>query len=578
MKRGTPSQSVLSALCLICIFGVAQPKIVQGKSEKDIPAVQTARAVQNKIEPSIVCLEFWTGGDDKSNGSYSPGTGFVISDLNGRKWIVTTAHSLAASGAGKKIETVMYYLPSSGDRREACGEVLVDEQYDLAMLSPNPKSDLTAPALTLAKDTDPLPNRLYAVGTAIGLPVHVECGAEGQEPDVVVIGNWLKRAELFVPLAPDLLLIRHRVPIAPGHSGAPVVDADGRVFGVQCSRARAAQNIGFAVHVKHLRNFFGRPTKPTKLEDLSLANLKVDSVLTRTNATPVAFHPQTADGGQSDISRPLTISLGKRNVEAPFIYHGYVEADAATVIQKYIEDRDWFLYEPDSGVRVLRLQQLLKRSRFARISNPLLGLQLLVPEGYQYGAKKTVNPTGIVVTLSPPAERNPSFQNAAPVTIWITEEPSLFEAAREHFIASVKSGKCELTAEEREFPSLLAIARENWEKAVIADRVDPRFCNRDLNIQTRVLLEDGNGVLRGNSKSELFDKTFDTQGPWRGSMNISATGSQIHNVRIASREPLVVTVHSQRTKEAFRAFNSLDDDCDLADCDATIIAASVSLR
>ena len=95
----------------------------------------------------------------------------------------------------------------------------------------------------------------------------------------------------------------------------------------------------------------------------------------------------------------MKVKVDGIEVEAPFIHHGYVEKDARKVIEKYVEDKDWYLTERFDGKRLKHLQDLLDRAPVARISNPILGFQVLVPKGYRYNAQATEEPNGLLVTF-----------------------------------------------------------------------------------------------------------------------------------------------------------------------------------
>src|SRR5206468_1649841 len=131
--------------------------------------------------------------------------------------------------------------------------------------------------------------------------------------------------------------------------------------------------------------------------------VSADSALARKAAPAVPFKATPAAFSASPLGKtpPVKVKLGGIEVEAPFVHHGYIERDARKVIEKYVEDKDWYLTEQFGGNRLKQFQDLLDRVPVARISNPLLGFQVLVPKGYRYSAQPTEKPNGLLVTFSP---------------------------------------------------------------------------------------------------------------------------------------------------------------------------------
>jgi hypothetical protein len=204
-----------------------------------------------------------------------------------------------------------------------------------------------------------------------------------------------KEVKAFAPMAGDLTFIRHDIPIAEGFSGSPVVSLrDGKVVGVQSSTLKDAAFVGFAVHRQHIHKFDWK-TPARDLKDPILTS--VDTVLARKSAQAVPYRPNPIATAPKE-PPPVKITLGGIEVEAPFVHHGYIEKDAFKVLEKYIEDQDWYLSEQFSGRRLKHLQDLLDRTSVARISNPLLGFEVLVPKGYRYSVLPT-DKGGVLLAL-----------------------------------------------------------------------------------------------------------------------------------------------------------------------------------
>lgn len=206
-------------------------------------SAELEKSIQAKVAPSVVYLQFWTAGTERGAEVGGYGTGFVIADSKQRNWILTAAHLLIAAGSKeqKKIEGVTYRLP----RQETfvhCGEMIVDEKYDLAALSPHPRYPLEV--LPLRLHTVDLEGRveLYAIGSASALSVDMYHGPQTAEPITVekMAEMRLLPLDAFKPFAADLTLLRHGIPIAPGYSGCPIVTGEGKVVGVQSSTLKDA--------------------------------------------------------------------------------------------------------------------------------------------------------------------------------------------------------------------------------------------------------------------------------------------------------------------------------------------------
>ena len=544
-----------------------------------IAADRDTGPLKAKVEPSVVYMEYFVAGKDGQLPELkSFGTGFVISDPKGEKWILTSAHSLQPTSDKRKVIDVKYRLINQ-QRPASCGSVIVDQEHDLAVFAPHNQYPLNVPTLTLLSAGKQIPTPLFALGTAFALDLQLEDGKYAAE--VLTVSEWAKKLHRnvadFSPFAGDLSLVRHNITAPHGYSGCPIFTANAEVVGVQSSRLKDDSNIGFAVHFKHIRDF-NWSKAPVSLNAINLADYSAGKLLAWTSTPPLSFKAETSSEAARSQTFPLRIKLGGVEVDAPLIHHGYVERDALTVIDKYIEDKGWYFTEQLGGIRLLRLQELLDRTRLARISNPLLGIHMLVPEGYRYSACPTMNPDGMLVTFSPPENRKVKLPYNLPVSLWVTVEPEHFRTGRQEFARHVASGRIKLSPAEIEYPSLLASFRDKWIRAAVTDIVGPRFASRDLKIR----VEESKGTLTQKAPNVLQAETFQQviygDGPWLRNNYLSDTSSRAHLVRVGTREPLILVVHSQFSKEDSAAFNRLDRECDITDMEFAILTSSVSAR
>jgi Trypsin-like peptidase domain len=543
-----------------------------------------------RVEPSLVHLYFWEEGDANQKGSplAGHGTGFVVTDPDNRRWIATTAHGFWTTDPKKMIVSVTYRLPWMTDSTP-CLTQLIDKAHDVAMLSPNREFPLDdVPPLDWGT-ADPIDgDQLLVVGSPSGLEFRSEAGEAKNKPITVfqMARHQMVGLEAFAPMKADLTFIQHNILIAGGFSGSPVVSLrDGKVVGLQSSTLPDAAFVGFAIHRQHVRGFDWR-IPPNNLEKPILVS--VDTALAWKSAPAVPFKanpvavPKPPKG---EAPPPVKVKLGGIEVEAPFIHHGYVEPDARKVIEKYVEDKDWYLTEQFGGNRLTRLQDLLDRVPVARISNPLLGFQVLVPKGYRYSAQPTEQPNGLLVTFSP--NKKVAAPYDWPLSIWVTVEPNLFTQARANFAKQLtlpdnSKLKITLTDDQTKSPAAFATFRDRMVNAMVADVVDPRFAYRDLGIRTQHVSDDPKKppTFRGNPKSPIFTNLIAGEGRWLRSIYFSANDVEqlCHHVRLSGRDPRVFVVHYQSSKKNAIAFNTGQGAFDPIHAEYALIASTVSAR
>ena len=199
------------------------------------------RALLDRAQPSVVSI---STGQSTSRGVFGGAGSGVVIDADGL--ILTNAHVI--SGA-TRMEVTLY----DGDVRPA------------SLVASSPEDDI---ALVRVDDpTDMVPAELGSSGA-------VEVG-----DDVVAIGNALNlggppsvtqgiiSAKDRTIQAPGDLVLRNLIQtdaaINPGNSGGPLLDADGRVVGINTAIIDDAQSIGFAIAID--------PIKPL-IDDLAAGN------------------------------------------------------------------------------------------------------------------------------------------------------------------------------------------------------------------------------------------------------------------------------------------------------------------
>jgi putative serine protease PepD len=212
-----------------------QPQPVRTQSEATDGSARPAnvivepgdiRSILDAARPAVVRID--VGGP---NGVEGTGTGFIV-DSSGV--IVTNAHVVADS------DTVMVHL---ADGSALTGDVVgADTRLDLAVVQVD-KTGL--PTLELGNSDDlQVGDAVVAIGNALGL-------SEGSGATVTT--GIISGLDRVVDVGSETLFnaIQTDAAINPGNSGGPLVDANGRVIGINTAIAspQTSNNVGFAISI-----------------------------------------------------------------------------------------------------------------------------------------------------------------------------------------------------------------------------------------------------------------------------------------------------------------------------------------
>lgn len=187
-------------------------------------------AVLDVARPSVVAIrtEVLSQTGAGLRRGEAAGSGFVI-DADGT--IVTNSHVVA----GARSISVEF-----ADGSELDAELVAqDATRDLAVLSVEGGGELTALELGSSDDLG-VGDPVVAIGNALGL-----------EGDLTVTTGIVSAKDRDVPVEDITLrgVLQTDAAINPGNSGGPLVDADGRVVGINSAGAIGAQSIGFAIPI-----------------------------------------------------------------------------------------------------------------------------------------------------------------------------------------------------------------------------------------------------------------------------------------------------------------------------------------
>ncbi len=181
-------------------------------------------AVVEGVGPAVVSISV---GQETQRSEFEPmgaGSGFAITPDG---YLLTNSHVVASA---KKIETTFI----DGSRLQAT-LVGMDESTDLAVI----RVDASAlPYAELGDSSDLRVGQLViAMGNPLGFQSTVSTGV------ISALGRTL-RSQMGRLIEN---IIQHTAPLNPGNSGGPLLDAKGRVVGINTAIIAMAQGIGFSV-------------------------------------------------------------------------------------------------------------------------------------------------------------------------------------------------------------------------------------------------------------------------------------------------------------------------------------------
>jgi S1-C subfamily serine protease len=207
------------------------------------------RAVYDKVAPGVVTVSSIFGGGGGGilgGGGAGQGSGFVVSE-DGE--IVTNAHVVtdAEAGGGGEISEADEVYVEFVDRNQVAADVVgFDPFVDVALLKVDPEGLDLVPVELGSSDETQVGQPVAAIGSPFGEEQSLSVGVISATDRVI---ESLTDVRIAGAIQPD-------ASINPGNSGGPLLDAEGRVLGInqQIRTASGAdEGVGFAVPVDAVR-------------------------------------------------------------------------------------------------------------------------------------------------------------------------------------------------------------------------------------------------------------------------------------------------------------------------------------
>ncbi len=220
----------------LCVSLVIWPAIVSAEDEA---------SVLEDVRNSVVRIETL----DEDGSHVGTGTGFAVD----KAVIATNVHVLKG---GRRFRVIR----SDGKKAIIRGIWAYDARNDVAIAQlSNPDDAGDIPPLELAEDDQiKLGNAVYAIGHPQGLNYTVSKG---------IISNTRRHLrdvyeEFDMPGIDDVkgvYVLQTDAATAPGSSGGPWVNSEGKVVGVHFAGLSKKQGFNFAAHVTHFKRLVNRP-------------------------------------------------------------------------------------------------------------------------------------------------------------------------------------------------------------------------------------------------------------------------------------------------------------------------------
>ena len=199
---------------------------VEAPAAQPAPEVLSNEALAARAKASLVFIR----STDRTGAEHGLGAGFIIS----KDGLIVTARHVIGDGRDFAVELM-------GGKIVPVTEVYAStNRIDLVVFRVDAKE---LAALPLSEDIETAQGReVVAMGHPKGMRNSMAGGIVSGHQDI-----------------DDVKMLQLAMPIQPGNSGGPVLDRTGNVVGIVTLKSSLAENIGFALPVKLLRDMLANP-------------------------------------------------------------------------------------------------------------------------------------------------------------------------------------------------------------------------------------------------------------------------------------------------------------------------------
>jgi hypothetical protein len=363
--------------------GIVGPVALGGPAADRPPAAKVVQLV-NMSSPGVAELFGYADGREEL------GAGFLLDDQT----VVTNAHVVeSVKTLSVRFKGQRGFIP--------CQLIALDTDLDLAAV--RLKDRVAGRSLALSRsDTDPsLGQEIVIIGHPRGLE---HSFFEGKVNAAVRTRAELYRAlgwkGKLPPRQARLKAIQHSVPSTIGMSGAPVLDLDGFVVGVQREGVPNEPNINFCIPHYYIREL-----------DLTQAPKPFPGQGPRNDFDKVL--------NQQSVVRPPP-GGGPIDEDLSCYHWGFIpKLPAADIFLRYIGDKDGFR----AFIPFNTFEAILNRNDVVHVTHPKFRFAFLVPNAYTLTQDIRADPVGITVTLTSDDPQIPFPLNTLRLTAWRIPRP-----------------------------------------------------------------------------------------------------------------------------------------------------------
>jgi S1-C subfamily serine protease len=207
-----------------------------------------AGQIYERLSPGVVTItSVFEGGSNplEDQGEAGQGSGFV---LDGQGYIATNAHVVTAEDLSGTQRAKEIYVAFLDGNRVSADIVGTDPNADVALLKVDPDGLKLTPLQLGVPNTIEVGEPVAAIGSPFG-------EQQSQSLSVGVV-SALDRSITSLTRFQIGNAIQTDAAINPGNSGGPLIDAHGRVIGINAqirSRSGGGEGVGFAVPVDAVR-------------------------------------------------------------------------------------------------------------------------------------------------------------------------------------------------------------------------------------------------------------------------------------------------------------------------------------